>query len=143
MDNGHSLAVEGCVMRASGYGERAAALEMLGHRATAGRITVGADKGYDTRDFVEALRLLQVTPDVAQNTSHRASAIDGRTTRHAGYGVSQRKRKGVEEIIGWLKTVGLLRKTRHRGSRRVSWMFIFRLAVYNLVRIRNLVEAPG
>jgi transposase len=143
MDNGHGLAVEGCVTRASGYGERAAALEMLGHCATAGRITVGADKGYDTRDFVEALRLLQVTPHVAQNTSQRASAIDGRTTRHAGYGVSQWKRKRVEEIIGWLKTVGLLRKTRHRGPRRVSWMFIFSLAVYNLVRIRNLAEAKG
>jgi hypothetical protein len=89
MENRHGLAVEGCVTRASGHGERAAALEMLGHRATAGRITVGADKGYDTRDFVEALRLLQVTPHVAQNTSNRASAIDARTTRHAGYEVSQ------------------------------------------------------
>jgi len=143
MENGHGLAVEGCVTRASGYGERAAALEMLGHRATAGRITVGADKGYDTRDFVEALRLLKVTPHVAQNTSNRLSAIDERTTRHAGYGVSQWKRKRVEEIFGWLKTVGLLRKTRHRGPRRVSWMFIFGLAVYNLVRIRNLAEATG
>ena len=115
MENRHGLAVEGCVTRASGYGERAAALEMLGHRATAARITVGADKGYDTRDFVEALRLLQVTPHVAQNTSHRSSAIDARTTRHAGYEVSQWTRKRVEEIFGWLKTVGLLRKTRHRG----------------------------
>jgi transposase len=143
MENGHGLAVEGCVTRASGYGERAAALEMLGHRATASRITVGADKGYDTRDFVEALRLLKVTPHVAQNTSNRLSAIDERTTRHDGYGVSQWKRKRVEEIFGWLKTVGLLRKTRHRGPRRVSWMFIFGLAVYNLVRIRNLAEATG
>jgi hypothetical protein len=131
------------VARASGYGERAAALEMLGHCATAGPITAGADKGYDTPDFVEALRLLQVTPPVAQNTSQRASAIDGRTTRHAGYGVSQWKRKRGEEIIGWLKTVGLLRKTRHRGPRRVSGMCIFSLAVYNLVRIRNLAEATG
>jgi transposase len=143
MENRHGLAVEGCVTRASGYGERAAALEMLGHRATAGRITVGADKGYDTRDFVEALRLLQVTPHVAQNTSNRASAIDARTTRHAGYEVSQGIRKRIEEIFGWLKTVGLLRKTRHRGRRRVSWMFLFSLAVYNLVRIRNLAEAAG
>jgi len=143
MDNGHGLAVEGCVTRASGYGERAGALERLGHRATAGRITVGADKGYDTRDFVEALRLLKVTPHVAQNTSHRASAIDGRTTRHDGYRVSQWKRKRVEEILGWLKPIGLLRKTRHRGPRRVSWMFIFSLAVYNLVRIRNLAAATA
>jgi transposase len=143
MENRHGLAVEGCVTRASGYGERAAALEMLGHVATTKRITVGADKGYDTRDFVEALRLVQVTPHVAQNTSHRSSAIDQRTTRHAGYEVSQWKRKRVEEIFGWLKTVGLLRKTRHRGRRRVNWMFIFGLAVYNLVRIRNLAEATG
>ncbi len=143
MENRHGLAVEGCVTRASGGAERAAALEMVGHRATAGRITVGADKGYDSRDFVEALRLLQVTPHVAQNTSNRSSAIDERTTRHAGYGVSQWKRKRVEEIFGWLKTVGLLRKTRHRGRARVSWMFIFGLAAYNLVRIRNLAEATG
>jgi transposase len=143
MENRHGLAVEGCATRASGYAERAAALEMVGHRATAGRITVGADKGYDTRDFVEALRLVQVTPHVAQNTSNRSSAIDQRTTRHAGYEVSQWKRKRVEEIFGWLKTVGLLRKTRHRGRARVNWMFVFGLAVYNLVRIRNLAEASG
>ena len=84
-----------------------------------------------------------MTPHVAQNTTHRASAIDGRTTRHPGYAVSQRRRKRVEEIFGWLKTVGLLRKTRHRGRARVSWMFIFGLAAYNLVRIRNLAEAAG
>ncbi len=143
MENRYGLAVEGCVTRASGYGERAAALEMLGHVATTHRVTVGADKGYDTRDFVEALRLVQVTSHVAQNTSRRSSAIDRRTTRHAGYGVSQWKRKRVEEIFGWLKTVGLLRKTRHRGRARVSWMFIFGLAAYNLVRIRNLAEATG
>src|SRR5207247_2546531 len=85
-------------------------------------------------------RLLGVTPHVGQNTSKRASAIDGRTTRHRGYRVSQRRRKRVEEIFGWLKTVGLMRKTRHRGTRRVDWMFTFTLAVYNLVRIRNLTS---
>lgn len=92
---------------------------------------------------MEALRLVEVTPHVAQNTSNRSSAIDRPTTRHAGYGVSQWKRKRVEEIFGWLKTVGLLRKTHHRGRRRVSWMVTFSLAVYNLVRIRNLAEATG
>src|SRR5258708_17358633 len=92
----------------------------------------------DTREFVKALRALEVTPHVAQHTSNRASGIDGRTTRHPGYLVSQRKRKLVEEIFGWLKTVGLLRKTRHRGERRVDWIFTFAAAVYNLVRIRNL-----
>ena len=101
-------------------------------------VTLGADKGYDTRDFVAELRAEGVTPHVAQNTTHRRSAIDGRTTRHPGYAVSQQKRKLVEEIFGWLKTVALLRKTRHRGVRRVGWMFTFAAAVYNLVRIRNL-----
>src|SRR5437016_1370415 len=93
----------------------------------------------DTRDFVAAVRLLGVTPHVAQNTGHRRrSAIDDRTTRHAGYAVSQQRRKRVEEIFGWLKTIGLMRKTRHRGTRRVDWMFTFALAAYNLVRIRTL-----
>jgi hypothetical protein len=87
---------------------------------------------------VKALRALQVTPHVAQNTAHRSSAIDHRTTRRPGYLVSQQKRKLVEEIFGWLKTVGLMRKTRHRGERRVDWMFTFATAVYNLVRIRTL-----
>jgi len=138
MENRNGLAVGGCVIRASGHAERAAALELFGAQNRAGRVTLGADKGYDTRDFVAAIRLLGVTPHVAQNTTNRASAIDGRTTRHAGYAVSQRRRKRVEEIFGWLKTVGLMRKTRHRGTRRVDWMFTFALAAYNLVRIRNL-----
>jgi len=140
MDNHHGLAVAGCVTRATGRGERAAALELVGALEPRGRVTLGADKAYDTRDFVQAVRLLQVTPHVAQNTTARASAIDERTTRHAGYAISQQKRKRIEEIFGWLKTIGLLRKTRHRGQARVGWMFIFGLAVYNLVRLRNLAE---
>jgi len=138
MENRNGLAVGGCVLPASGYAERAAALDLLGALDRGGGVTLGADKGYDTRDFVAAVRLLGVTPHVAQNTRHRASAIDGRTTRHAGYAVSQQRRKRVEEIFGWLKTVGLMRKTRHRGVRRVDWMFTLALAAYNLVRIRNL-----
>lgn len=138
MENRNGLAVGGCVLPASGHAERAAALELLGALTGEGRVTLGADKGYDTRDFVGAVRLLGVTPHVAQNTTHRRSAIDGRTIRHAGYASSQRRRKRVEEIFGWLKTVGLMRKTRHRGTRRVDWMFTFALAAYNLVRIRNL-----
>ena len=97
----------------------------------------------DTRDFVVALRQLAITPHVAQNTSGRGSAIDDRTTRHPGYAVSQWKRKRVEEVFGWLKTIGLLHKARHRGEARVNWMFVFATAVYNLVRIRNLVEATA
>jgi transposase len=138
MENRNGLAVGGCVRPASGHAERAAALELLGALDRPRGVTLGADKGYDTRDFVAAIRLLGVTPHVAQNTTHRASAIDGRTTHHPGYAVSQRRRKRVEEIFGWLKTVGLMRKTRHRGMRRVDWMFTFALAAYNLVRIRNL-----
>src|SRR5258705_425665 len=140
MENRSGLAVDGRLTAANGYGERAAALEMVGPLAETRRVTLGADKAYDSGDFVETLRLLQVTPHVAQNTSHRSSAIDARTTRHAGYEVSQQKRKRNEEIFGWLKTIGLLRQTRHRGRRRVGWMFVFSLAVYNLVRIRNLTE---
>ena len=140
MENRHGLAVAGCVTRATGRGERAAALELIGGLEPHGRVTLGADKAYDTRDFVQAIRLLQVTPHVAQNNTARASAIDERTTRHAGYEISQQKRKRIEEIFGWLKTIGLLRKTRHRGRARVGWMFIFGLAVYNLVRLRNLAE---
>ena len=138
MENRNGLAVGSCVIPANGHAERAAALELLGALDREGRVTLGADKGYDTRDFVTAVRLLGVTPHVAQNTTNRASAIDGRTTRHEGYVVSQRRRKRVEEIFGWLKTVGLMRKTRHRGTRRVDWMFTFALAAYNLVRLRTL-----
>src|SRR5258705_4993930 len=104
---------------------------MVGPVAETRRVTLGADKAYDSGDFVETLRLLQVTPHVAQNTSHRSSAIDARTTRHAGYEVSQQKRKRVEEIFALLKTIGLLRQTRHRGRRRGGWMFVVILAGYN------------
>ena len=102
------------------------------------RLTVGGDKAYDTHEFVQSLRALKAVPHVAQNRTGRASAIDGRTTRHPGYAVSQRLRKRVEEIFGWMKTVGNFRKTRHRGIERVGWMFTLTAAAYNLVRIRNL-----
>jgi IS5 family transposase len=105
------------------------------------RITVGGDKAYDTREFVQSLRVLNAVPHVAQNCKGRNSAIDGRTTRHPGYAISQRLRKRVEEIFGWMKTVGNLRKTRYRGVERVGWMFTLTAAAYNLVRIRNLTAA--
>ena len=143
MDNRHGLAVATRVTQATSTAEREAAEEMARARARGRRLTLGGDKAFDTRDFVERLRARGVTPHVAQNTTHRASAIDGRTTRHGGYAVSQQKRKRIEEIFGWLKTVALMRKTRHRGRRRVGWMFTFATAVYNLVRIRNLAEASG
>ena len=120
-----------------------AALEMAARLPGERRVTLGADKGYDARDFVEGLRELDVTPHVAQNANGRRSRIDGRTTRHAGYGKSQRKRKLVEQVFGWIKTTGGLRKTRHRGRDRVGWMFRFAAAAYNLIRIRNLMEASA
>ncbi len=141
MENRNGLVVNALLTKASGTAEREAALAMLQQRAQKKRVTMGGDKGYDTRDFVADLRACQVTPHVAQNDKRRGgSAIDQRTTRHPGYQVSQRKRKRVEEIFGWLKTVGLLRKTRHRGVGRVGWIFKFATAAYNLVRIRNLAE---
>lgn len=139
MENRNGLVVDTRVTPANGRAEREAALEMLGSMAGRRRRSVGADKGYDTRDFVAQARGLAVTPHVAQNTSGRKSAIDGRTTHPSGYSISQRVRKRVEEIFGWLKTVGLMRKTRHRGVDRVGWIFTFATAVYNLVRMRNLL----
>lgn len=144
MDNRYGLAVDSRLTMATGTAEREAAHEMV--KAVPNRRskhpTVGADKAYDTKDFVKNLRKLTVTPQVAQNTNGRSSAIDGRTTCHAGYEVSQRKRKLVEQIFGWLKTIGLMRKTRHKGTGRVGWMFTFGLAVYNLVRMKNLEAQP-
>jgi IS5 family transposase len=116
-------------------------VEMIGEIGGVHRCTLGADKGYDARDFVRQTREQGFTPHIAQNTTNRRSAIDGRTTRHSGYAVSQRSRKRVEEIFGWMKTVGLMRKTRHKGVDRVGWMFTFTAAAYNLVRIRNLLAA--
>jgi transposase len=139
MENRHGLAVDARVTPATSTAERDAAVVMAG-RLRRGA-TVGADKGYDTAGFIAQLRRLGLTPHVAQNTTNRRSALDARTTRHPGYPVSQRKRKLVEEIFGWAKTIALLRKTRHRGVRRVGWMFTFAMAAYNLVRIRNLTWA--
>lgn len=138
MENRHGLVVDTQVTQATGTAEREAALAMAEAIPGQQRATLGADKNYDTRDFVRELRELRVTPHVAQHITGRSSAIDGRTTRHPGYAVSQRKRKCVEEIFGWMKTVGLLRKTRYRGTARVGWMFTFAAAVYNLVRMRTL-----
>jgi transposase len=141
MENRHGLVVDTRVTQATGTAEREAALTMAEAIPGQQRVTLGADKNYDTQDCVRELRELRVTPHVAQHTAGRSSAIDGRTTRHPGYAISQRKRKCVEEIFGWLKTVGLLRKVRHRGVARVGWMFTFAAAVYNLVRMRTLAAA--
>jgi transposase len=140
-ENRNGLVVDVRTTQASGTAEREAAIEMISGKTATKRVTLGGDKGYDTRGFVEATRELNVTPHVAQNNSHRRSAIDERTTRHDGYAVSQRKRKRVEEVFGWMKTVALQRKTRFRGLARVGWMFTFAAAAYNLVRMRNLQMA--
>jgi transposase len=139
-ENRNGLVVDVRTTQASGTAERDAAIEMISGKASK-RVTLGGDRGYDTRGFVEATRELNVTPHVAQNNNHRRSAIDDRTTRHDGYTVSQRKRKRVEEVFGWMKTVALQRKTRFRGLARVGWMFTFAAAAYNLVRMRNLQAA--
>ena len=103
------------------------------------QVTVGGDKAYDTADFVAERRNLKVTPHVAQNLERPGgSAIDARSTQHVGYAISQRKRKPIEECFGWLKTIALLRKVRHRGIFKVGWVFTFAAAAYNLVRMRNL-----
>jgi len=142
-DNRHGLVVGATTTLATGTAEREAAEAMLRRARRRKRATVGGDKGYDTGEFVAAMRRRRVTPHVAQNTSNRRSAIDARTTRHAGYGISQRKRKVIEQPFGWMKTVGLLRKLRHRGHRKVGWMFTFTAAVYDMVRMRTLLaEAP-
>ena len=142
MENRSGLIVDARVTPADGYGERDAAVLMT-EAVPGGRITVGMDKGYDYPEFVTALRQMAVTPHVAQNTTHRRSAIDGRTTRHAGYPISQRKRKLVEQAFGWIKTIGGLRKLRHRGGPLVTWIFTFSAAVYNIVRLRRLLAATA
>jgi len=142
MENRNGLVINVEVMQANGTAERDAALVMIEAIPGDHQVTVGADKGYDTKDFVAEVRNLKATPHVAQNIhARRSSAIDGRTTRHAGYAVSQVKRKRVEEIFGWMKTVGGMKKLRHRGLPVVGWMFTFAAAAYNLVRMRNLAPA--
>jgi transposase len=144
MENRHGLLVDACLTLADGHAERVAALHMIEPRAdrpTA--ITLGADKAYDAEDFVNELRSMKVTPHVAQNTSGRSSAIDGRTTRHSGYAVSQRIRKRIEEAFGWIKTIAGQRKTRFRGRDRVGWAFAFAAAAYNLVRLPKLMAQVG
>jgi transposase len=141
MENRNGLAVYACVTEATGTAEREIGVAFAEEISGQKRVTLGGDKNYDTQDFVKKMRELKVTPHVAQNDTNRKSAIDGRTTRHEGYQVSQKKRKRVEEIFGWLKTVGPMRKLRHRGTEQVGSIFIFATAAYNLVRMRKLITA--
>lgn len=144
MENRCSLLVDACLTQANGYAERIAALAMIEpHAARPERITLGADKAYDTQDFVNELRSMNVTPHVAQNTNGWNSAIDGRTTRHEGYRTSQRIRKRIEEAFGWIKTIAGQDKTCFTGLDRAGFTFTFAAAAYNLVRLSKLLaESP-
>jgi len=141
MENRHGLIVETELTAATGWGERAAAEAMIEEVPRDAHATLAADKAYDTAAFVAALRQLGVVPHVAQNLSGRRSAIDGRTTRHLSYAASQRARKRIEEAFGWIKTIGGLRKTRHRGRDKVRWIFTLTAVAYNLIRLPKLLGA--
>ena len=145
MENRNGLLVDLRVADANGRAEREVAIEMLDEELPSGKsITLGADKGYDTRDFVAQCRARNVTPHVARNAyARRRSALDHRTTRHPGYAISQRIRKRVEEIFGWVKTVGNFRRTRYRGRARTQLAAYFVGAAYNLLRIAKLTGAPA
>jgi hypothetical protein len=137
VENRNGLIVSSLVWEATGTAERDAAMVMLQEVPGIGQVTVGGDKGFDTAEFVRECRNMYVTPHVAQNLARPGgSAIDGRTTQHPGYRISQKKRKRIEECFGWLKTIALLRKVRHRGTLKVDWIFTFACAAYNLVRMR-------
>jgi transposase len=141
IENRNGLVVDTELLQCNGTAERDAAMLMVAGLNGDDRVTLAADKGYDTKDFVKEMRHMNVTPHVSQNDRRPGgSAIDGRTTRHDGYKISQRKRKRIEEVFGWLKTVGALRKTRHRGLFKIGWVFTFAAAAYNLVRMRNLLS---
>jgi len=146
MENRCGLLVDACLTSANGHAERIAALAMIeSHADRPVAVTLGADKGYDAADFVNELRSMNVRPHVAQNTTRRfgRSAIDGRTSRHAGYAVSQRIRKRIEEAFGWMKTVGGMRRPMLRGTDRVGWAFTFAAAAYNLIRLPKLMETTA
>ena len=135
MENRNGPIVDALVTPASDTTGRAAAETMLGRQTGRHRATLGADKAYDAAGLVAGLRALNVNPPVAQNTSRRRSAIDARTTRHPGCVVSRRVRKRIEEAFGWIKTVGGLRKTRHRGTARVGWLFTLTATACNRARL--------
>jgi hypothetical protein len=138
MENRSGLVVDAALTRASGHAERLAALAMLDRRPTVGPATLGADRGFDARDFVMELRERRVSPHVAQNTSGRRSAIEGRTTRHPGYGARPRVRKRIEEAFAWITTIAGQSRTKRRGLARVRWAFTLAAAAYNLMRLPRL-----
>jgi len=147
IENRHGLIANAMATVADGYGERDAATRMVGaqwERAPGRRRTVGADKAYDVRDFVEGMRELNTTPHVTQNVARTGgSAIDGRTTRHAGYAKSQHARPRIEPAFGWLKTIAWMRKVKLRGLAKVDWLLVFASAAFNLIRLPKLLPRPA
>jgi transposase len=144
IENRNGLIVNAELLEADGRAERDAALLMLEQLPGDQRVTVGGDKGFDTREFVAECRHMNNTPHVAQNEKRPGgSAIDERTTRHGGYAISQKKRKRIEECFGWMKDIALLRKLKHRGLHKVGWIFSFAAAAYNLVRLRKLIPVAA
>jgi hypothetical protein len=144
MENRHGLVVASEVTPADGYGERAAAMRMARSLPGAQQKTLGADKGYDTRDFVADIRFARITPHVAQNAGpRRRSAIDGRTTRHPGYAQSINARKRIEQVFGWIKQAAGLRQLKARGRSRVGAVFRLHVVAYNLIRLANLLSPRG
>ncbi len=139
MENRNGLLVQTFLTEANGRAERDAAMLMAETIPGGKRVTLSGDKNYDTQELVRELRGMNITPHVAQNDTNRRSAVDQRTTRHAGYEVSQRKRKRVEQSFGWMKMVGMLKKVKLRGIEKVGWLFTFTGAAYNLCRLRNLM----
>jgi hypothetical protein len=141
-ENRHGLVVNASLTQATGTAERDAAWPLItGHKPGAGQVTLGGDKGYDAAAFVADCRAHNVTPHVAQNTNGRRSAIDARTTRHAGYGLSQKRRKMIEEAFGWAKTIGGLARPMRRGTGRMAYAFTFAMAAYDLIRLPKLLQA--
>ena len=144
MENRNGLAVKTDTTKSTGTAERESNLKMVKEiKPKSKKVTIGGDKNYDTALHVKELRENNATPHVAQNDTNRKSAVDCRTTRHKGYETSQRKRKLVEEIFGWAKEIGGIRRLRHRGLKMVDWMFTFTIAGYNLVRMIKLVPLQG
>jgi hypothetical protein len=147
IENRHGLIVDAMATTADGFGEREAATLMMLNQwehAPGRRRTLGADKGYDTFDFVDLMRQLDVTPHVTQNLTRRGgSAIDGRTTRHEGYAMSQHARPRIEPAFGWLKTIAWMRKVKLRGLAKVDWLFVFASAAFNLIRLPKLLPGPA
>jgi IS5 family transposase len=138
MENRHGLLLDTMVTQADGRAERDAAWRMASRIAGVKQVTLGGDKNYDTQELVQRLREMKVTPHVAQSNKNRRSAIDGRTTQHPGYAISQRKRKRIEESFGWMKAIGMLKKVKLRSLEKVSGLFTFVAAVYNLYRLQRL-----